>query len=176
MSLALAPLTALRRHAVAQTHIDSPLGPLLLVRTGAGLAGVWFEGQQHHPGPLEAPAQPADPLLQRAAAQLRDYFDGQEVDFDVALDPQGTAFQQSVWQGLRRIARGQTCTYGDLAQALRAPAAVRAVGAAIGRNPLSIVVPCHRVIGRDGSLTGYAGGLERKRALLALELATGLAA
>ena len=166
MSLAL---DTLRRHASAQAHIDSPLGPLLLARTDRGLAGVWFEGQQHHPGPLDVPNRPADPLLQRTAGLLRDYFGGQDVAFDLALDPQGTTFQQTVWHALRRIARGQTCTYGELAQALQTPTAVRAVGAAIGRNPLSVVVPCHRVIGRDGSLTGYAGGLERKRALLALE-------
>jgi methylated-DNA-[protein]-cysteine S-methyltransferase len=171
MSLALAALAKLRRHAVAQTQIDSPLGPLLLLRTSAGLAGVWFEGQQHHPGPLDAPLRPADALLQRTGTLLQQYFDGKDVDFDVALDPQGTPFQQAVWQALRRIARGHTCSYGDLARTLAAPAAVRAVGAAIGRNPLSIVVPCHRVIGRDGSLTGYAGGLERKRALLAIESA-----
>lgn len=171
MSLALATLAALRRHAVAQVQIASPLGPLLLLRTSAGLAGVWFEGQQHHPGPLDTPLRPADALLQRTGTLLQQYFDGKDVDFDVALDPQGTPFQQAVWQALRRIARGHTCSYGDLASTLAAPAAVRAVGAAIGRNPLSIVVPCHRVIGRDGSLTGYAGGLERKRALLALESA-----
>ena len=156
-------------HCTAQATIASPLGPVLLARTANGLAGAWFEGQQHHPGKLAAPEQPTDVLLQDAARQLQAYFKGARDTFELPLDLHGTAFQLSVWQALQRIAPGTTCTYGDIATALGSPAAVRAVGGAVGRNPVSVIVPCHRVVGRDGSLTGYAGGVDRKRALLRLE-------
>jgi methylated-DNA-[protein]-cysteine S-methyltransferase len=154
---------------VAQALIDSPLGPIRLAATVQGLAGAWFEGQQHHPGEIGVPVDTRHPVLQRAGEQLSAYFAGKRADFDLPLDPQGTPFQQAVWQALRRIPRGATCSYGDIAQSAGRPAAVRAAGAAIGRNPVSIIVPCHRVIGRDGSLTGYAGGLARKTALLTIE-------
>ena len=153
----------------AQTTINTPLGKLLLARTTKGLAGVWFDGQKHHPAPLTAMRSPDDELLRRAAEQLHAYFAGEGLGFDVPLDLQGTPFQRAVWQALRAIPSGATCSYGDIARTLAAPQAMRAVGAAVGRNPLSVIVPCHRVIGSSGSLTGYAGGLERKRALLALE-------
>jgi methylated-DNA-[protein]-cysteine S-methyltransferase len=154
---------------VAQALIDSPLGPIRLAATARGLAGVWFEGQQHHPGPLDAPLMADHPLLGQAARQLAAYLDGTCRAFDLPLDPQGTPFQRAVWQALAAIPHGATRTYADIAERAGRPAAVRAAGAAIGRNPISVIVPCHRVIGRDGSLTGYAGGLERKRALLRLE-------
>ncbi len=160
---------SIHAHCTAQATTLSPLGPVLLARTARGLAGAWFEGQQHHPGALAAPDQPADALLQEAARQLQAYFGGARDTFDLPLDLQGTAFQRSVWQALLRIAPGATCTYGDIAAALGSPSAVRAVGGAVGRNPVSVIVPCHRVMGRDGSLTGYAGGVDRKRALLRLE-------
>jgi len=153
----------------AQTTINTPLGKLLLARTPNGLAGVWFEGQKHHPAALTAVRRPDDALLRRAADQLHAYFSGEAVVFDVPLDLQGTPFQRSVWQTLLTIPGGQTRSYGEIADALGAASAVRAVGAAVGRNPVSVIVPCHRVVGSDGSLTGYAGGLERKRALLELE-------
>lgn len=153
----------------AQTTIDTPLGRLLLARTAKGLAGVWFEGQKHHPAPLAVLRRPDDALLRRAADQLHAYFSGEAVVFDVPLDLQGTPFQRSVWQALLAIPGGQTRSYGEIANALGAASAVRAVGAAVGRNPVSVIVPCHRVVGRDGALTGYAGGVERKRALLELE-------
>jgi methylated-DNA-[protein]-cysteine S-methyltransferase len=156
----------------AQTTILTPLGRMLLARTATGLAGVWFEGQKHHPAPLAVPHRPDDALLRRAADQLQAYFDGDALGFDVALDLQGTAFQRSVWQALLAIPAGETRSYGALAKALGSAAAVRAVGGAVGRNPVSVIVPCHRVVGSDGSLTGYAGGVDRKRALLALEHAT----
>ena len=109
-------------------------------------------------------------MLRQAAAQLADYFAGRRDSFDLPLDlSHGTAFQQSVWQALRAIPAGQTTSYGALSAGVGKPAAVRAVGAAVGRNPISVIVPCHRVLGADGSLTGYAGGLERKTALLELE-------
>ena len=162
-------IESIRTHCTAQATVASPLGPVLLARTARGLAGAWFEGQAHHPGAIDAPEQPQDALLREAAGQLRAYFAGERDTFDVPLDLQGTAFQRSVWVALQRIAPGTTCTYGDIASALGQPSAVRAVGGAVGRNPVSVIVPCHRVVGRDGSLTGYAGGVERKRALLLLE-------
>ncbi len=153
----------------AQADIDTPLGRVRLARTARGLAGLWFEGQKHHPGELTVPRRDDDALLREAASQLQRYFRGSLARFDLPLDLQGTPFQRSVWQALQRIPAGRTCSYGELARRLGAPQAVRAVGAAVGRNPASLVVPCHRVLGADGSLTGYAGGLERKRALLTLE-------
>ncbi|MDB5944036.1 MAG: methylated-DNA--protein-cysteine methyltransferase [Ramlibacter sp.] len=156
--------------STVQARYDSPLGPMVVAATDSGLAGLWFEGQRHLPDHSGWPHAPRHPVLVEAVAQLADYFAGKRTQFDLPLDLQGgTAFQQSVWQALLAIPPGGTTSYGDLSQRVGRPAAVRAVGAAIGRNPLSIVVPCHRVLGRDGSLTGYAGGLERKSALLALE-------
>jgi len=162
---------ALHAACTAQTTIASPLGPILLARTAKGLAGAWFEGQEHRPGPFSAPDRPDDPLLAQAAAQLRAYFAGEACRFDLPLDLHGTPFQRSVWQALLAIDAGQTRSYGEIATAIGAASAVRAVGGAIGRNPVSVIVPCHRVIGRDGSLTGYAGGVQRKQALLTLEAA-----
>jgi methylated-DNA-[protein]-cysteine S-methyltransferase len=153
----------------AQCTVASQLGPVLLARTAKGLAGAWFEGQKHHPGVLKAPVRPDDPLLTRAAAQLQGYFAGEPMAFDVPLDLLGTAFQKSVWQALRAIPAGTTRSYGDIACGVTAASAVRAVGGAVGRNPVSVIVPCHRVVGRDGALTGYAGGVDRKLALLRLE-------
>lgn len=153
----------------AQTTIATPLGKLLLARTARGLAGVWFEGQKHHPEPLTALRRPDDALLRRAADQLHAYFAGEREDFDLPLDLHGTPFQCAVWQALLAIPAGRTRSYGQIARELGSASAVRAVGGAVGRNPVSVIVPCHRVVGTDGSLTGYAGGVDRKRALLALE-------
>jgi len=156
---------------VRQRRIDTPLGRVLLAATPTGLAGLWFEGQRHSPDSsrwVEAPAD--DALLQLAGTQVLEYFAGRRNQFDLPLDlSHGTPFQQAVWQALLGIARGQTTRYGALAMQIGLPRAVRAVGAAVGRNPLSVVVPCHRVLGADGNLTGYAGGLERKAWLLNLE-------
>lgn len=154
---------------VAARHA-SPLGSILLAATDRGLAGLWFEGQRHHPPATQWPLVPDHPVLVLACRQLDEYFGGQRTAFDLPLDLQGgTPFQQSVWQALLGIPPGQRTSYAALSQRIGKPAAVRAVGAAVGRNPLSIVVPCHRVVGTDGSLTGYAGGLDRKSALLKLE-------
>ncbi len=156
--------------STVQARYDSPLGPMIVAATDRGLAGLWFEGQRHLPDSSGWPHAPEHPVLVQAVAQLRAYFTGQRVQFDLPLDLQGgTAFQQSVWQALLAIPSGRTTSYGAISERVGRPAAVRAVGAAIGRNPVSIIVPCHRVLGRDGSLTGYAGGLERKTALLGLE-------
>ena len=162
-------LTSIQQACTAQCRVDSPLGPLLLARTAQGLAGVWFDNQQHHPAPWSAPHRASDELLQRTAAQLARYFNGEAVAFDVPLDLHGTPFQRSVWHALLRIERGATRRYGDIATQLGVPGASRAVGAAVGRNPVSIIVPCHRVLGAGGALTGYAGGLARKVALLDIE-------
>ncbi len=158
--------------STVQARYDSPLGPMIVAATDSGLAGLWFEGQRHLPDHSGWPHAPKHPVLVAAVAQLRDYFAGRRAQFDLPLDLQGgTAFQQSVWQALLAIPAGGTSSYGAISRQVGRPAAVRAVGAAVGRNPVSIVVPCHRVLGRDGSLTGYAGGLERKSALLELERA-----
>ena len=156
--------------SIVQASYESRLGPMIIAATARGLAGVWFEGQRHLPDCSTWLVQPDNALLRRAMLQLDEYFSGTRTTFDLPLDLQGgTAFQQSVWQALLSIPRGGTASYGTLSQRIGQPAAVRAVGAAVGRNPVSIVVPCHRVLGADGSLTGYAGGLERKDALLRLE-------
>jgi methylated-DNA-[protein]-cysteine S-methyltransferase len=160
-----------RVHAActAQCTVASPLGPVLLARTAKGLAGVWFEGQKHHPGDLAAPVHPEDPLLRLAAVQLQRYFEGESTTFDLPLDLLGTPFQQAVWRALLKIPAGSTQTYGGIARGVASAKAMRAVGGAVGRNPVSVIVPCHRVVGAAGSLTGYAGGVDRKLALLALE-------
>jgi methylated-DNA-[protein]-cysteine S-methyltransferase len=159
----------------AKTCVDSPLGSILLAATPRGLAGLWFDGQKHHPGEVGAPTDAQNPHLRAAAHWLTSYWDGvwltdpQAVQVLPALDPQGSAFQQRVWLALRTIPLARTITYGTLAAQLGHPNAARAVGAAVGRNPLSILVPCHRVVGASGKLTGYAGGLDRKQHLLHLE-------
>ena len=152
------------------TTYQSPLGTMLLAATDRGLAGVWFTGQRHGPVDVTWREDPSHPVLREAVAQLTAYFAGDRDTFDLPLDLQaGTAFQQSVWQALLAIPRGGTTSYAELGRQLGRPQAARAVGAAVGRNPISIVVPCHRVVGTGGALTGYAGGLERKTALLTLE-------
>jgi methylated-DNA-[protein]-cysteine S-methyltransferase len=154
----------------AQAQMDTPLGPLTLFATAKGLAGASFHDQKYHPGLIDAPANPRHPHLAPALDELQHYFAGHGAQhFSAPLDLAGTPFQRNVWLALLHIAPGRTRSYGEVAQAVGAPAAVRAVGAAVGRNPLSIIVPCHRVVGHNGSLTGYAGGLHRKQALLALE-------
>ncbi|WP_427913215.1 methylated-DNA--[protein]-cysteine S-methyltransferase [Ramlibacter sp. MMS24-I3-19] len=156
-------------HPVAARHI-SALGPVLLAATSQGLAGLWFEGQRHHPDTAGWPLDASHPVLVAAAAQLDEYLAGQRTTFDLPLDLQhGTVFQQSVWRALLAIPHGASTSYAELGQRIGAPGAARAVGAAVGRNPLSVVVPCHRVLGAGGALTGYAGGLDRKTALLRLE-------
>ena len=153
---------------VLQHH--SRLGPMVLARHLDALCGVWFADQRHFPSNPQWQTVAHDPLLAQAAQQIDAYLAGTRTAFTLPLSLHlGTAFQQSVWQALLGIGCGQTLSYAALAQRLGQPRAVRAVAAAVGRNPLSLVVPCHRVLGSDGSLTGYAGGLERKAALLQLE-------
>ncbi len=154
---------------IAQTRIETPWGAMRLARSRLGLAGAWLPGQTHEPPPFEAlPEEPGHPWFLAAAQALHDWVREDPAELP-PLDPQGTAFQLAVWQQLRRIPRGSSTSYGEIAQALGNPTAGRAVGAAVGRNPIGILVPCHRVIGRDGSLTGYAGGLALKTQLLRAE-------
>ena len=154
----------------ACTRYESPLGTMLLAASDRGLCGVWFEGQRHGPDATTWREDPGHPVLVETVAQLRAYFAGERTSFDLPLDLQGgTPFQQSVWSALLAIPRGGTTSYAALARQVGKPQAARAIGAAVGRNPVSIVVPCHRVLGTGGALTGYAGGLERKTALLKLE-------
>lgn len=158
--------------AWVQRLCPTPLGAVRLLAGANGLAGLWFEDQKHRPQALDGawPHDAGHDLLDQAQAQLAQYFDGQRRHFDLPLDfSAGTPFQQAVWHALLSIDAGQTCSYADLAQHIGHPKSARAVGAAVGRNRLSVIVPCHRVVGKDGQLTGYAGGLTRKRALLALE-------
>ncbi len=157
------------QRCTAQCRIASPLGTMLLARTGTGLAGAWFEMQKHHPDAIDAPERADDPLLVKTARQLRAWFAGEIDAFELPLDLQGTAFQRDVWQALLRIEPGATASYGEIARELGVPSASRAVGSAVGRNPVSIIVPCHRVVGSSGALTGYAGGLDRKTSLLRIE-------
>lgn len=154
-------------------RMDSPLGPITLAASARGLCGLWFAEHKHSPTETQRQQWPIDtdhPVLQRAATQLRAWLSGQSQDWHIALDlSAGTAFQQKVWQALLRIPQGHCQTYGELARHIGHPQAARAVGAAVGRNPVSIIVPCHRILGSGGQLTGYAGGLWRKQALLKLE-------
>ena len=163
--------------SIVQTTVPSPLGPIAIAATAKGLAGLWFtDNQRHLPKELTGTAawpEDADhPVLQQAREQLGEYFAGRRSRFELPLDLScGTAFQQSVWQALLAISHGEVTSYGEISRRIGHPAAVRAVGGAIGRNPVSIIVPCHRVTGSSGALTGYAGGLDRKTALLRLESA-----
>jgi len=160
--------------SIVRHSYQSPLGRVIMAATDKGLAGLWFEGQRHLPEEWVTgsswPEDPSHPVLQQTTRQLKEYFDGQRTHFDLPLDLSGgTVFQQAVWQILLAIPPGATASYGDVSKRIGNPMAVRAVGAAVGRNPVSIIVPCHRVLGTNGSLTGYAGGLDRKTALLKLE-------
>ena len=153
-------------------HYDSPLGGMTLVSDGMALTGLYFDGERDFPD--LSPGRKKDlPLFGEVMRWLDLYFDGKEPDFSPALNPTGTAFQMSVWAILRTIAYGETTTYGAIAKRLEKKTGKRmsaqAVGGAVGRNPISIIVPCHRVIGANGSLTGYAGGLDKKEYLLELE-------
>jgi methylated-DNA-[protein]-cysteine S-methyltransferase len=145
-------------------EMKSPIGTLTLIENDGALVGLYME--TYKPPPAE---RRSSPLLERAQRQLSEYFSGKRDVFDLPLRLEGTEFQRSVWGALTEIPFGTTCSYADIARRVGRPKAVRAVGAANGANPIAVVVPCHRVIGADGSLTGYGGGLPRKRWLLAHE-------
>ncbi|MFH9549911.1 methylated-DNA--[protein]-cysteine S-methyltransferase [Streptomyces sp. NPDC017435] len=153
------------------TITDSPYGPLTLVADDGVLCGLYMTGQRHRP-PEEKFGPRDETLFGDAEDQLKAYFAGELKEFGLELRLHGTPFQRSVWDELRKIPYGETRTYGELAAALGSPSASRAVGLANGKNPVGIIVPCHRVIGAGGGLTGYGGGLERKQRLLEFEGAT----
>ena len=156
-------------------HYRSPLGDILLAADDVGLTGLWFEGQKYFALRLDPEHTGQEtPVLEQARRWLDVYFSGREPDFSVPLHFIGTAFQKEVWELLCEIPYGQTCTYGEIAGKLASRRGLRhlsaqAVGGAVGHNAVSIIVPCHRVVGKNGSLTGYAGGLDKKEALLRLE-------
>lgn len=155
-------------HATRYRYIESPVGRLMLAGDSEGLSDLRFmEGR--HPSPPEESWLVDDRAFAEAVAQLRAYFGGKLREFNLPLVPRGTEFQLRVWSALREIPYGKTISYAELARRIGKPKAVRAVGAANGRNPLAIVIPCHRVIGSNGSLTGYGGGMRNKEYLLALE-------
>lgn len=159
----------MNRHAL----LPSPLGPILLRYDDQAIRGLWFVGQRHAPADDGSPCDSAHPRAVAAADWLARYFDGEPVADTLPLRLEGTPFQRSVWMVLRTIPRGATLTYAEVARRAGAGRAARATGAAIGRNPVSIVVPCHRVVGSDGAPTGYAGGVPRKLELLRIEGAVG---
>jgi len=150
------------------TRIESPLGPLALVAGETGLREIQFMND-HHSAHAEPEWRAHAAALKEPIRQLRAYFAGELEEFDLALAPQGTPFQQKVWSNIRKIPYGETTTYGEVARRIGNPNASRAVGLANGSNPIPIIIPCHRVIGANGKLTGYGGGLPIKEKLLALE-------
>lgn len=152
-----------RTLALPYAVVGSPVGPLTLLADGAALAGLYLQDQRHRP---DLTGRRDDDLLPDVRRQLDEWFAGSRTHFDVEISLQGTEFQRSVWSALQAVPYAETCSYADLAREVGRPAATRAVGLANGRNPVSIVVPCHRVVGASGSLTGYGGGLERKAWLL----------
>ncbi|MCZ7457046.1 methylated-DNA--[protein]-cysteine S-methyltransferase [Streptomyces sp. WMMC940] len=155
---------------MSRTHTvtDSPYGPLTLVATDSVLSGLYMTEQRHRPGEEDF-GEPDPRPFREVVRQLDAYFAGELKDFDLPMHLAGTPFQRTVWEQLLLIPYGETRTYGELAGALGNPGASRAVGLANGKNPIGIIVPCHRVIGASGSLTGYGGGLDRKQRLLAFE-------
>lgn len=154
---------------ISYTEHPSPIGTLLLAATTDGLCGLYFEEHKYFNGPQGWQRDASNPYLQAAMHQLDEYFAGTRETFDIALDLGGTPFQRAVWAALLTLPFGKTTSYQSIAQRVDKPKAVRAAGTAIGRNPVSIIVPCHRVLGASSRLSGYAGGLERKRYLLAHE-------
>ena len=155
---------------IRYARFDSPLGPVLATADDEGITHIDFVGGKHakpiEPDWVEDPKAPA---LRACGMQLAEYFNGTRTGFELPLAPNGTPFQKRVWDEIARVPYGKTISYGELAKRAGAPGQARAAGAATGRNPLGVVIPCHRIVGADGSLTGYAGGLERKRGLLELE-------
>ena len=157
------------------TEFETELGRTVLAANEQALTGLWFAGQRHFDGIPDTWIYEEAPILKAAKQQVLDYFEGKLQAFNLPLEPLGgTPFQQRVWQALQGIDYGMTCSYGDIANQLNQPKAVRAVGTAVGKNPLTIIIPCHRVLGSQKQLTGYAGGLERKSWLLKLEQTTKL--
>ncbi|HVC12246.1 MAG TPA: methylated-DNA--[protein]-cysteine S-methyltransferase [Burkholderiales bacterium] len=154
-------------------HYDGPHGRMLLVAEGEALCGVYFTGQKHYCAPArDWRRDPGAAPLRQAKRELQEYFAGRRTAFGVPLAADGTLFQRAVWKAIAGVPFGATISYAELARRAGRPGSARAAGAATGRNPIGVIVPCHRIVGADGSLTGYAGGLAKKRALLALEAAS----
>ena len=154
------------RHA----HYESPIGRIIAVAADDAITDIDFVDAKYVARlPADSVEDPRHPVLRECVRELAEYFAGQRRLFELPLAPRGTDFQQRIWKGIARVPWGKTITYAELAESARAPGSARAAGAATGRNPIGIVVPCHRIVGADGSLTGYAGGLERKTKLLELE-------
>jgi methylated-DNA-[protein]-cysteine S-methyltransferase len=152
------------------TILKHPTGDLLLVANESALIGLYFDGGDHIPAARRTwTFDPQHPVLRRAEQQLHEYFEGKRMSFSLPIHFAGTDFQERVWRQIARIPYGKTISYGELARRAGKPQAIRAAGANTGRNPLGIIIPCHRVVGKDGSMTGFAGGLEWKRHLLNLE-------
>ena len=150
--------------------LSTPIGELLLTADAMALTGVYFAGCDHIPAASRSwKRKPHHAILRQTADQLQEYFAGARQNFSLALQLTGTSFQKAVWREIARIPYGETMTYSELAQCAGAPRAIRAAGTSTGRNPVSIIIPCHRVVGKGGTLRGFAGGLERKRQLLELE-------
>jgi len=150
-----------------QQQLDTPIGVLTLVASDVGLSMILFENED--PADIDAAPDHSDPVLRAAAAQLAEYFAGERREFDLPLDLEGTDFQKEAWLALADVPYGETTSYGEQARAIGRPGAFRAVGAANGKNPVPIVLPCHRIVGADGSLTGFSGGLDIKQQLLVHE-------
>lgn len=157
-------------------YMDTPFGRMLLAARGGALTGAWFAGQKYFPAMAGWQEDANEEVLRRTVAQLAEFFAGRRARFDLPLAPAGTAFQREVWRAISGVPLGETITYGELARRAGADGSARAAGAATGRNPISLIVPCHRIVGANGSLTGYAGGLDRKRSLLAFEAECAVAA
>jgi methylated-DNA-[protein]-cysteine S-methyltransferase len=160
-----------RTETLLHSTVDSPIGPLLLLGDGEALRGLYMQ-KGRKPVRVAESWRSSDRAFAKVRRQLDEYFAGERTEFDLELAADGSEFERRVWRGLEAIPYGETQSYGQVAERVGAPGAARAVGLANGRNPISIVVPCHRVIGADGTLTGYGGGLERKRFLLELEQGT----
>ena len=152
-------------------YLETPLGRMLLVANPEGLCGVHFIGQKYYPAGRDGWIRD-EKALSKAKTELSEYFSGERAVFTVPLAAEGTPFQRAVWRAIAKVPYGETITYAELARRAGFPGSARAAGAATGRNPIGVIVPCHRIVGQDGSLTGYAGGLAKKKALLALEGAT----
>ena len=156
--------------SMVHTVVSTPLGEIILACDGSAMAGIWFEGQTHGPETRHWRRDDSHPLLRQAGKQILAYLNGESTELNLPMKTDiGTPFQREVWQQVSRIGRGHVSSYADIAIALGRPKASRAVGAAVGRNPWLLLVPCHRVVGRNGRLTGYAAGLARKQTLLRME-------
>lgn len=156
---------------ILYTYSNSPLGDMLLISNGLFLTGLFFKGQKYEPKIFSNWRQDAEhKVFVQAIAELYEYFNGSRNQFDIPVKiTSGTIFQQQVWRAIAQVPHGKTISYRELAKMAGSPTGIRAVAAATGKNPLSIIIPCHRIIGQNGSLTGYAGGLHRKSALITLE-------